>query len=121
MGFRRDWVVISVPMSKLQHQHDNGGSMGLPTPQVPDPMSVPPKRWAILGTGWIAAQFVSAMRASTRQQVVAVGSRSIIRAREFASEHHIPNAYGSYEELVAADVDVVYVATGHLDHLYSAS
>lgn len=93
----------------------------LPAPIVPDPMAVPAKRWAILGTGWIAARFVEALQASTAQRVVAVGSRSLARAEEFARAHGIPNAYGSYEELVASDVDVVYVATGHLEHAAHAT
>ncbi|MBL3699397.1 Gfo/Idh/MocA family protein [Leucobacter luti] len=94
----------------------------LPDPVVPDPRAVPAKRWAILGTGWIAARFVEALQASTSQPVVAVGSRSLGRAAEFAAEHGIARAHGSYEELVAdGDVDVVYIATGHLDHLAHAT
>ena len=88
----------------------------LPLPDVPDPRSGPSLRWAILGTGWIAARFVEALQGSTNQRIVAVGSRTRARAEAFAAEHGIESAYGSYEELVAADADVVYVATGHLDH-----
>ncbi len=93
----------------------------LPSPSVPDPMAGPSLRWAILGTGWIAARFVEALQASTNQRVVAVGSRTVARAEEFAAQHGIERAYGSYEDLVAADVDVVYVATGHLDHFAHAT
>lgn len=93
----------------------------LPAPDVPDPMAVPVQRWAILGTGWIAGKFVEALHRSTAQQVVAVGSRSLARAQQFAEQHGIASAYGSYEELVASDIDVVYVATGHLDHFAHAS
>ncbi|QIK64810.1 Gfo/Idh/MocA family oxidoreductase [Leucobacter viscericola] len=92
----------------------------MPSPQVPDPQNGPSLRWAILGSGWIATQFVDALRSLTNQRVVAVGSRSLARAQEFAREHGIEHAYGSYEELVASDVDVVYVATGHLDHFAHA-
>lgn len=93
----------------------------MPQPRVPDPLTGPVKRWAVLGTGWIAARFVEALQQHTNQRVVAVGSRSLARAEEFAAEHGIPEAYGSYEELVASDVDVVYVATGHLEHLAHAT
>ncbi|WP_241487973.1 Gfo/Idh/MocA family protein [Leucobacter japonicus] len=93
----------------------------LPQPNVPDPLAVAPKRWAILGTGWIASKFVEALQASTAQQVVAVGSRTLDRAQQFADQYGIAHAYGSYEELVASDVDAVYVATGHLDHVAHAS
>lgn len=93
----------------------------LPAPVVPDPMRGPSLRWAILGSGWIAARFVEALQASTNQRVVAVGSRTPARAEAFARAYGIAHAYGSYEELVASDVDVVYVATGHLDHLAHAT
>lgn len=90
--------------------------MTLPTPRITDPTTVPALRWGVIGTGWIADQFVSALHTNTPQRAVAVGSRSPGRAREFASAHGIGAAYGSYEDLLAHDVDAVYVATGHLDH-----
>ena len=88
----------------------------LPQPRTTDPASVPAFRWGVIGTGWIADRFVTTVTRNTSQRVVAVGSRSPERAREFAEGHGIEMACGSYEELVAQDVDVVYVATGHLDH-----
>ena len=48
----------------------------LPAPRRPDPLDVPALRWGVLGTGWIAERFVRALRTSTTQQVVAVGSRT---------------------------------------------
>ena len=46
-----------------------------------------------------------------------MGSRTQVRASEFASLHSIPAAYGSYEELCAdPNVDIVYVASLHPDH-----
>lgn len=47
--------------------------------------------------------------------VVAVGSRSPDRAREFAARHGVPDGF-SYADLVTADVDVVYIATPHPQH-----
>ena len=91
---------------------------------LPEPRpvgDVPSLRWGILGTGWIAHQFVATVLARTGQRVVAVGSRSAERSREFAGEFGIEQAFGSYEELVGAEVDVIYVATGHLDHLAHAT
>ncbi|MFV0407961.1 MAG: Gfo/Idh/MocA family oxidoreductase [Propioniciclava sp.] len=89
----------------------------LPQPRVPDPGAVPSLRWAILGTGWIAQWFVESVQQFTSQQVVAVGSRTAERAEGFARRYGLAQAFGSYEDLVAADVDVVYVATAHLEHL----
>lgn len=89
----------------------------LPAPRTPDPMEAPTVRWGILGPGNIARSFATALREGTRQEVVAVGSRSVERARGFADEFGVPAAYGSYEDLVAGpDVDVVYVASPHSEH-----
>ncbi len=80
-------------------------------------MDAPTLRWGILAPGGIATSFAEAMLAETGQQIVACGSRSIERAREFASRFGGFTAYGSYDELVAdPDVDVVYVASPHSAH-----
>ena len=77
-------------------------------------------RWGVIATGGIAARFTEDLRQLTgpdAAEVVAVGSRSIGRAEEFAAAHGVPRAYGSYEELVAdRGVDAVYVATPHPGH-----
>ena len=96
-------------------------SLTLPTPRTPDPMSAPPLRWGVLGSGWISSRFIETMHANTRQRVVAVGSRTRERAEEFAASIGAERAHGSYEELVAdPEVDVVYVATPHSEHLDNA-
>ena len=74
-------------------------------------------RWGLLGSGWIAERFIESVRAHTKQDIVAVGSRSKDRAEEFASRMALKRAYGDYQELVAADdLDVIYVATPHNMH-----
>ncbi|MEE6295605.1 Gfo/Idh/MocA family protein [Georgenia wangjunii] len=89
----------------------------LPAVTVPDPAQAPPLRWGILGSGGIAGHFVREVRPRTRQEIVAVGSRTADRAATFAAEHEIASAHGSYAELVADPaVDVVYVATPHSEH-----
>lgn len=91
--------------------------MTLPAPRTPDPREAPPLRWGILGSGGIAAAMTTALLEGTAQRVVAVGSRDLARAREFAERFGLPRAHGSYEELVAdPEVDVVYVATPHSEH-----
>ncbi|MBP7002708.1 Gfo/Idh/MocA family oxidoreductase [Amaricoccus sp.] len=80
-------------------------------------MDAPPLRWGILGSGWIAEQFIASVRAHTRQAIAAIGSRSQSKAEAFAREWKIPAAHGSYEALVAdPDLDVIYVATPHNLH-----
>lgn len=78
-------------------------------------------RWGILATGGIAHSFTSDLR-TAGLTVSAVGSRRAQAAAEFAREFDIPNAHGSYEDLVNdPDVDIVYVATPHGRHLEDAS
>ncbi len=88
----------------------------LPSSRIPDPLAAPSLRWGVLAPGWIAHQMVSALQRSS-QKVVAVGSRSAERAREFADAYGIERAYGSYDALVSdPGVDVVYVASPHSEH-----
>jgi predicted dehydrogenase len=93
----------------------------LPLPRTLDSMDAPPLRWAIMGPGWIAERFVESLGAHTRQEIVAVGSRSLERAQAFAARYGIGTAVGSYQDLVRLDaVDIVYVATPHPAHLDGA-
>ena len=76
--------------------------------------------WGILATGGIAHAFTSDLR-TAGLHVAAVGSRRIESAREFAAQYDIPNAHGSYEELVSdPTVDIVYIATPHPGHVDNA-
>lgn len=89
----------------------------LPSSRVPDPAEAPPLNWGIIGPGGIAHMFASALRAFTRQRVVAVGSRSMGRAQTFADEFGAPAAHGSYQALVEdPNVAAVYVASPHSEH-----
>jgi predicted dehydrogenase len=89
----------------------------LPAPRTPDPTTAPTLRWGILAPGWIAHNFASALRRGTRQEIVAIGSRTLDRAKSFADEFGAAKAYGSYAELVNdPQVDIVYVASPHSEH-----
>ena len=75
--------------------------------------------WGIIGAGNVAHDFCVALRTlpSTEHKVVAIGSRSFKRTKEFASVHKIEQCYGSYNELLEdADVNIVYVATVNSTH-----
>lgn len=93
----------------------------LPAPTDPDPRTAPWLRWGILGPGAIAADFTAALLRHTRQEVVAVGSRSASRAAAFAEHFAIARAHGSYDDLLADDtVDAVYIATPMSEHFAQA-
>jgi len=85
-------------------------------------MQAPALRWGVLGPGWIAERFVTAVQRSTTQQVVAVGSRRMQRSAEFAERFGVATAHGSYQALVSDPaVDVIYVATPHNAHFPCAA
>jgi predicted dehydrogenase len=89
----------------------------LPVSRIAPANEAPTLRWGILGSGWIAERFIESVRAHTKQDVVAIGSRHRDRAEEFASRMALRQAYGDYKEFVAADdLDVIYVATPHNLH-----
>ena len=89
----------------------------LPSSRIKPASDAPVIRWGILGSGWIAEKFIQSVRAHTKQNIVAVGSRDKQRAEQFASRMELEKAYGDYDELVAAsDLDVIYVATPHNLH-----
>lgn len=93
----------------------------LAPPRTPDPAQAPPLRWGVMGTGWIVERFVGSVRRHTSQRIVAVASRDGARARAAAAGLDVPNAHEGYAALAAdAGVDVVYVGTGHREHVACA-
>ena len=78
-------------------------------------------RWGILGTGRIARDFASGLRATPDAVLAAVGSRSVDSAASFASAFEVPLVFGSYEELAACPgIDIIYIATPHPMHAANA-
>ena len=66
-------------------------------------------RWVILGTAHIADSVAAAIGRSPSNQVVAVASRSLDKARQWGEQRGIEHAYGSYQEMLdAGGFDVVY-------------
>ena len=79
-------------------------------------------RWGIISTGRIADWFVRDFHLVADAELAAVASRSDTTAREFASRHGIPRAYGSYEALFEdPGIDVIYLGTPHTSHLGNAT
>jgi len=66
-------------------------------------------RWGLLGTARINRALIPPLRASNRNRLVAVASRTTERAQAYAREWDIPRSFGSYEAMLAdPDVDVIY-------------
>ena len=80
-----------------------------------------PVKWGIMGTGYMAETFSSAIDGNLNGKVFAVASRTIEKAKKFSKKHGDCYAYGSYEELAKnSDIDVIYIATPtkyHYDHI----
>lgn len=71
----------------------------------------------ILGAGGIARTMAATVAEMNDTKVLAIGSRTLSKAQDFAAEFDIPTSYGSYEELAADDrLDLIYIATPHSRH-----
>jgi xylose dehydrogenase (NAD/NADP) len=67
--------------------------------------------WGLLSTAKINEALFTPLRESKRNQLVAVASRSAATAETYARQNRIPQAFGSYEALLAApDIDIVYIS-----------
>ncbi|MCP4419125.1 MAG: Gfo/Idh/MocA family oxidoreductase [Chloroflexi bacterium] len=68
-------------------------------------------RWGLLSTANINRRLIPAIRESARGELVAIASRSLDSAQAYAAKWHIPQAFGSYETMLASDVvDAVYIS-----------
>ncbi len=72
-------------------------------------------RWGIAATGGMAAAFATDLALVPDAELAFVGSRSPERAAEFAGRFSAAGS-GTYRDLLAADLDVLYVATPHPQH-----
>lgn len=72
-------------------------------------------RFGIVGTGRIANRFVPECKSVTGVDNVAVFNPELQEAREFAQRHHIPSYYDNYDVFLN-NIDVVYIASPHLEH-----
>ncbi len=68
-------------------------------------------RWGLLSTANINRRVIPAIRASAHGELVAVASRSLENAQQYAEKWNIPRAFGSYQELLdSGEVDAVYIS-----------
>lgn len=82
-----------------------------------------PVKWGIIGLGYMAEVFSTAIDGNKDGVVAAVASRSINKAKQFAQNHGNCNFYGSYIDMISdksINLDVVYIATPvkcHFEHV----
>ena len=73
--------------------------------------------WGFIGTGNIASCLAPAVKKTDRACLYGCAARSLAKARSFAEKWDIPVAYGSYDELLSdRKIDVIYIATPHMNH-----
>ena len=66
--------------------------------------------WGMLSTARIGQELVPEFRESQSSELVAVASRELSRAREYAQAHGISRFYGSYQELLEDEaIDCIYI------------
>ena len=76
-----------------------------------------PLRIGILSTASIVPRFVNAAGTVEGCVVTAIASRNLEKAAGEGAAGRIPQAFGSYEDLIASDaVDIVYIATINSEH-----
>jgi len=74
-------------------------------------------RFGIIGAGFIADAFASDAILTGKCKVVAVATRSLDKAKEFASKHDIGKYYDDYNEMLEDDsIDAIYIASPHVFH-----
>lgn len=75
-------------------------------------------RWGLLSTARINKQLIPAIRASKLGKLVAVASRDQKTAVDYADKWNIPNAFGSYQDMLTSEIiDAVYI--GLPNHLHA--
>ncbi len=68
-------------------------------------------RWGLVSTANINRRVIPAIRECQRSELVAVASRDLQQARDYAQKWEIPQAFGSYQAMLESDqVDAVYVS-----------
>lgn len=73
-------------------------------------------RWGIIGIGRIAEKFAQDLNLLENVELVAVASKTLERAQEFAVKYHALHAFGNYQDIFSQDLDVIYVASPHVFH-----
>ena len=69
-------------------------------------------RWGVVGTGGIANSMAPRIQQASNAELVAVSSRKMATAEEFAKTHNVSKAFDSWADMFAWDgVDAIYVAT----------
>lgn len=73
-------------------------------------------KYAVIGSGWIAEEFVKGAQTVEGMCFAAMYSRTYERGKEFAEKFGCVNIYTDLNELAESDVDAVYIASPNSLH-----
>lgn len=74
-------------------------------------------KWGILGTSFISEVMAQAIQESQTSELVAIGSRSIDKGKNFSNKFSIPKIYTDYQKLLNdPEIDAIYI--GLPNHLH---
>lgn len=74
-------------------------------------------KYGILSTATIAERFIHAVR-EHGDEVVAIASRDLQKAKDYAEKVKVETAYGTYQELLNdSDIDIIYIPTNNGSHV----
>ena len=73
-------------------------------------------KYGVIGSGWIAEEFVKGAQTVEGLQFAAMYSRTYEKGREFAEKFGCENIYTDLEKFAESDIDAVYIASPNLLH-----
>jgi len=77
-----------------------------------------PVTWGILSTADINRKFLAGAREARNAEVVAVASRDLAVARDYAGRHGIERAFGEYDALLAdPEIEAIYIPLPNSMHV----
>lgn len=68
-------------------------------------------RWGVAGPGRAATRFAEGLESVLAAWLIAVWGRNPERTAAYAQRFHVPAVCNTFEELISADIDAIYVAT----------
>ncbi len=73
-------------------------------------------KYSVIGTSWITNSFIEGANLCDELLLDGVYSRSVSKGSIFAEETGAKRVFGSFEELLCSDTDLVYVASPNVCH-----
>ena len=73
-------------------------------------------KFGVIGTGWIAEEFVKGTALTDGLEFSAVYSRTVQKGTEFASQFGGATVFDNIDEFAASDIDAVYIASPNSLH-----